>query len=257
MNQNKNTFTLSAYNEVTQNDQTILIPIDTVIVPKEATRIEFDESYAGFDNLKSIIVEEGNSTYYVNNNCLINKNTKSLVVAAANANIPCDGSIEKIATHAFSMHEEIEEIVIPEGVKIIDELAFCTTHPNKIVIPASVEKMYAASFWPYFKSIDEISIDKNNKHYYAQSGCVIERKTNSVIFFYGENPVIPEDVSTVVIDMFSVLATGYNNITIPASAAVKVDVTVGAAIGITLRVHKNSVAEKYCLDYDIEYSLVD
>lgn len=255
MNQNKNTFTLSAYNEITENGKIILLPIDTLIIPKEATRIEFDESYAGFENLKSIVVEEGNSTYYVKNNCLINKNTKSLVIATANGTIPCDGSIEKIAAHAFSMHEEISEIVVPEGVKIIDELAFCTTHPNKIVIPASVEKMFAASFWPYFKSIKEISIDNNNKHYYAQNGCVIERNTNSVIFFYGENPVIPEDASCVVIDQFSILATGYENITIPASVAVKVDVHID--LTNILRVHKNSLAEKYCLEHNIKYSLVD
>lgn len=133
---------------------------------------------------KTITVEEGNTAFCVKSNCLIKIATKTLIFAAQNATIPNDGSVEIIKSRAFySMPNMPRELVIPNGVKSIGELAFSDTNIEKVIIPYSVEKIGRAAFRNINNSpkLKEIIVDSANPNYYVQSNCLIDRHTKTVV----------------------------------------------------------------------------
>jgi hypothetical protein len=61
-----------------------------------------------------IYVDESNPKYYVEGNCLINKETKTVVLGCGNSVIPSDGSVTTIGKYAFSGCRDIQRITYGE-----------------------------------------------------------------------------------------------------------------------------------------------
>jgi hypothetical protein len=76
--------------------------------------------------LGTITVEEGNPVYTSNNNCLIEKESGTLIRAGSEAIVPTDGSIKHIASGAYFgfYREELPANAIPDGVISIGSYAF-------------------------------------------------------------------------------------------------------------------------------------
>ncbi len=79
--------------------------------------------FCGCKNLRKIAVAEGNARYTGEGGCLINKQNKILVAGGMNSVIPTGGKVETIGAGAF-MGADITDIVIPDGVEIIENEAF-------------------------------------------------------------------------------------------------------------------------------------
>lgn len=73
-------------------------------------------------NLTSVIVAEGNEVYYSDSNCIIDKETKTLLYGCVTDAIP--EGITAIADAAFYNFKNLTKAVIPEGVKKIGNSAF-------------------------------------------------------------------------------------------------------------------------------------
>ncbi len=106
-----------------------------------------DENAAIFYNLDTLSVNPNNTVFYIENNCLINKETKTLIVALKNATIPSDGSVTKIGDYAFYGHTDLTSITIPDSVTSIGDYAFrgCTSLTS-VTIPNSVTSIGACAF---------------------------------------------------------------------------------------------------------------
>jgi hypothetical protein len=78
--------------------------------------------FCGCKNLRKITVSSGNARYTDEGGCLINKQNKILVAGSMNSEIPAD-MVKNIGTSAF-MGAEITNIVIPDGIEIIENEAF-------------------------------------------------------------------------------------------------------------------------------------
>ncbi len=74
-------------------------------------------------NISSLTIESGNDKYIVTNNCLIEKQSKTLVFGCKGSTIPTDGSVEIIGQSSFRC-SSIESVVIPSSVKRIESYAF-------------------------------------------------------------------------------------------------------------------------------------
>jgi hypothetical protein len=100
--------------------------LQTVELPASLTEVSY-LAFMGCDNLANISIEK-NSKYHSADNCLIETDTKTLIVGAANSVIPSDGSVETIGENAFYERAALSTIVIPDSVKNIGKLAFsgCT-----------------------------------------------------------------------------------------------------------------------------------
>ncbi len=75
-------------------------------------------------------VEEGNDFYYsVNNKCIIEKETKTLLLACGDFEIPDDGSVTQIAAYAYLGNVSRESLEIPSSITKIGDSA-CNSFKN-------------------------------------------------------------------------------------------------------------------------------
>lgn len=88
--------------------------------------------------LEKIEVSPANKYFSDNGNCLIEKQSKTLIVSCKNSVIPADESVEIIGSEAFAFYPN-NSIVIPEGVKRIELTAFMFSELESVVLPNSLE----------------------------------------------------------------------------------------------------------------------
>ena len=97
------------------------------------------EAFGGCSDLESIIVSDGNTKYHISGNCLIETETKTLILGCKNSIIPGDGSVTKVGIWAFSGRSGLTNIIIPDSVTSIEIYAFFgCSGLTSITIPDSV-----------------------------------------------------------------------------------------------------------------------
>ena len=108
--------------------------------------------------IETLAVAEGNAKYFVKNNCLIDKNTHTLVAAFGNGTISKDfvwgGSdgktkifdVTSVGNGAFA-YTQAESMVIPSNVKTIGEFAFAHSALKQVVIESGVKNIGAKAFY--------------------------------------------------------------------------------------------------------------
>ena len=164
--------------------------------------------------LKGITVAEGNTKYYSENNCLIERETKTLILGCQGSIIP-DG-VEIIGEYAFSGCSGLKSLTVPESVVTIEKYAFsgCTGLTN-LTIPDGVTGIGDSAFkycnnlislkisdsvrfigsgaFEVCNSIEEIVVSEGNANYYSQGNCLIEFASKKLIFGC-RNSIIPDGV---------------------------------------------------------------
>ncbi len=88
--------------------------------------IMYIENYAFYKctALTSIQVEQGNTKFHSEGNCLI-KTAEKLLIAGCNSSvIPTDGSVTSIDNYAFAEYTELTSVTIPDSVTNIGDGAF-------------------------------------------------------------------------------------------------------------------------------------
>ena len=113
----------------------------------------------GFD---SIIVEEGNPHFYVQDGCLIWRDKKAVMLAVKGAKIPADGSVTQIAGGAFMYRNELKEIEIPAAIEKINYNAFANTGLEKVTLNEGLQEMDAYAF-ANIDGLKELAIPKSVK----------------------------------------------------------------------------------------------
>jgi len=97
--------------------------------------------------LESITVSPDNEVYHSAGNCLIETQSKTLLIGCKNSVIPDDGSVTSIGVNAFEGRTDLTEITIPKGITSIGGSAFSGCSGLKSVkIPDSVETIDYGAF---------------------------------------------------------------------------------------------------------------
>ena len=97
--------------------------LTSIEIPASVTFIG-NEAFIGCSSLESIVVANGNTVYHSAGNCLIETETKTLIVGCQNSVIPADGSVSIIGYAAFQNCSGLTSITIPESVTLIEYYAF-------------------------------------------------------------------------------------------------------------------------------------
>lgn len=113
------------------------VNLNEIIISAGVSSIDGSAFY-NCKNLEKIIIAPENPTYYSENNCIIAKASKKLVLCGSRSAIPMDGSITSIGDYACVNCTEWTEVTIPEGVTHIGDYAFDFLKLKKVTIPASV-----------------------------------------------------------------------------------------------------------------------
>ena len=107
-------------------------------IPASVTYIGYEGLGCG-NRLESIHVDEANPNYYSENNALIERDTKILILGTKNTIIPDDVvEIGCLAFHFAAYVQETQPLVIPNSVKIINDYAFHFANFNYISLPDSL-----------------------------------------------------------------------------------------------------------------------
>ncbi|MBQ7010634.1 MAG: leucine-rich repeat protein [Clostridia bacterium] len=133
----------------------------------------------GSRNLEKIVVDANNPYYFVDNGCLIDRRNNHLILAAKNARIP--EYVTWISYFSFGHHHLTEDLIIPDGVKELDEYAFAGLTGNvNVYVPESTQ-LFGSSFSGCSKSITFWFGNKDSKvgNWMAEQGYTV---------FFGKKP---------------------------------------------------------------------
>ncbi len=142
----------------------------SISIPASVTQIS-ENAFSYCYKLETITVDEDNPVYESKGNCLIDKDTRTLVVGCKNSVIPNDSSVISIGNRAFYRCTYLTEITIPysvthigtyafygcsslESVTLSERVATISSHAfdgctslAQITLPASVKTINAYAFY--------------------------------------------------------------------------------------------------------------
>ena len=114
-----------------------------------ANAIDIDETImygGGPEGIEQIIVDPESKHFKVSNGCLVHIDTGTLVIAPNNSAVPADGSIRIIGAGAFGNNTTVQELTLPEGVKVLEVGCFSCSSLKKITLPTSVKLVCGNAF---------------------------------------------------------------------------------------------------------------
>ena len=121
--------------------------LTSVTIPDSVTNIS-ENAFYGCGNLESIAVEEGNSVYHSDGNCLIETESKMLLRGCNTSIIPDDGSVTSIGDCSFEGCSGLTSVTIPDSVTGIGSGAFYgCSGLTSIVIPDNVTSIGEYAFY--------------------------------------------------------------------------------------------------------------
>lgn len=120
--------------------------LTSVVIPASVRELN-GSAFMGCQKLTSIAVNVLNTTYYSVGNCVISRETKTLVLGCNGSIIPQDQGISKIANEAFSFCKELTEVTVPSTVTVIEPHAFyACTKLAVVTLPAGLRTIGVYAF---------------------------------------------------------------------------------------------------------------
>lgn len=169
--------------------------LKSLYIPASVESIRSD-SFRGCSSLKSIEIAADNAIYKSVNNCLIQKDNATLILACSTSVLPADRSITTIGSYAFSGIDNLTVLTIPEGVTTIAANAI---HNCKdlcsVVLPSTITSV-DRTFISGSQSISELSFPKGNTVYSSEGCCLIDKNTKTVLRGFAQS-VIPDWVTAI------------------------------------------------------------
>ena len=193
--------------------------LESFEIPKEVETIE-EYAFTGCGKLEILTVANGNRKYYSENNCVIERQNKTLILGCKGSTIPADGSVTAIGDRAFYGCTGLESIVIPSTVTEIGSSVFSgCTGLESITVPFTGNGGYYTNFSYLFGGYGDASgMPRSLKTVVLTGGSEIVSRA-----FYGcsyiENITYPTNITEIASYAFYGCSS-LKSITIPASVSV-------------------------------------
>ena len=195
--------------------------LKSIYIPASVTEI-WGTAFNGCSGLTSITVNGNNRVYKSSGNCLIERDTKTLLLGCNTSVIPTDGSVTSIDMFAFYECKGLSSINIPASVTLIADWAFLRC-----------------------SGLTSITVDSKNPVYKSSGNCLIDRTTETLVVGC-KTSVIPTDGSVSVIGKVAFNGcSGLTSIHLPSSVTVIGDFAFYGCSGLTsITVNRNNPVYK-------------
>ena len=213
------------------NLATVNIGDNVKIIPSDA--------FYNCTELTSITVAKGNTKYHSAGNCLIETESKTLIVGCKNSIIPTDGSVTSIGSHAFYNCTGLTSVTIPDSVTSIGSSAFLYCYRLIEVHNKSTLSITAGSFLDgyvadYAKNVytnegeSKLTTDENGYVIYT------DEDEKILIAYHGTNTelILPLDITKIYQYAFCG-CTGLTSVTIGGSVTSIGDWAFSGCSGLT------------------------
>ena len=127
--------------------------------------------FRGCSNIEKLTVSDENTNYYSENNCIIQKSNKSIILGCKNSIIP--NNVVIIGESSFELCSDLDSIVIPSGITKIEAYAFSNcSNLEEVQLPATLKSIGGYAFNNCAK-LSEVVIPNNvtSIGYSSFSGC--------------------------------------------------------------------------------------
>ena len=144
----------------------------------------------------TVSISKDNKTYHSSGNCIIETDSKTIIVGYSNSTIPTDDSVTAIGRKAFYGSMALTDIYIPDNIVSIGYGAFfeCRNLLN-INIGKGVTDIDEAFGC---RSLEKVSVDPKNTVYHSDGNCLIETHTKTLIIGT-KYSTIPDDGSVTIV----------------------------------------------------------
>lgn len=141
--------------------------------PGDNRKHEYKSGYSYF-------ISKDNSIDIFSCNIGFDKYVKKLVFPKS-----IDGHKVRGILRGCTVNHNIGEIVIPEGVEMLDDEAFTTTlNLKKVTIPSTVKKIGKRVFLGCNK-LKKISLSKSNRYFTVKNNALYSKNRNRLIYYFG------------------------------------------------------------------------
>ncbi len=191
---------------------------------------------AAFYNINSsVTVASGHTVYEIQNNCLIEKATNTLIFGRKNTTTDCTipTGVKIIGAYAFAGQTNIASVSISNDVECIEKDAFYgCSGLTALHIPAGVTSIGDRAFGSC-NGLTQITVDSANTVYKAVGNCLIDIANQTVILGC-KNSTIPTDAAevTAIGDFAFYGCTGLTTLHIPANITAIGDRAFGLCSGL-------------------------
>ena len=126
----------------------------SVTIPESVIQID-STPFRYCKDLTNIIIDESNTNYKMENNCLIEIVSNTVLQGLNVSSITVPETVKRIGMYAFDGCEKLISITLPEGLTSIDSSAFARTSLTSITVPSTVTDV-AYSFCGECETLTEI-----------------------------------------------------------------------------------------------------
>lgn len=189
--------------------------LESITLPASLKKIQ-PMAFAECTSLAHLTISPSNLTYTAENNCLILKSERKLVLGCSGSKIPKDtvtvgefafygaglkvlllpASLRVIENQAFAANPALTELDLGESLESLGDLAFadCALLDN-VYLPASLTEIGVTPF-RNCRSITRLTVSENNPAYYAKTLCLV-RKSDQCLIEGFTGASIPDGVKAI------------------------------------------------------------
>ena len=189
--------------------------LTSLFIPSSVSYLR--ETTQGCNNLSNLKIDSNNKTYYSENNCIINKNSNTLIAGCYNSIIPetvttigegafeglntltsiiIPSSVKTIGAGAFVDCTNLQSIILPEGLKSIGNVAFCRCDSiSSIFIPSTLTSLGEEPFCE-MKNLIKLEVSKDNPIFYSNLNSIIEKESKKLVCGC-TTTIIPNEVTKI------------------------------------------------------------
>ena len=189
--------------------------LESITLPK-SFRTLGTQAFGGCVGLSYLSVSANNLTYKAEGNCLITKDTNTLVLGCRGSKIPktvkaiegfafyemglsellMPDSVVSVGNQAFAKNTAMKDVVLSESLKSLGDSAFsgCTSIES-MYLPASLETLGVTPFRGC-TAMKRLTVSESNTRYYAKDLCLVEKETARLVQgFVGS--IVPQGVRVI------------------------------------------------------------